>query len=397
MNADMQSTLQETPTERKIVRLVLNEEQQLLKESARDFLKEKSPVAALRHLRDTQDPKGYSPKLWQEMAEMGWLGLTIPEVYGGMEYGFLGLGILIEEMGRTLTASPLNATVLVGATLLLKGGNETQKAHFLPKIAQGEMLLTLALEEGKHHQPTHIQTTARQEGAHWILDGQKSFVPDGHIADYLLVVARTSGQNPAPAGLSLFLVPRQSEGLQTERLSMVDSRNYAHVHLHQVKVEAAHLLGHVDEASRFLETSLDIARIGLSAEMLGLMQEAFDRTLAYLKERKQFGVPIGSFQGLQHRAADMYCHIELCKSVVLKALTAIDHQDPKLALYASLAKAKCNETLHRVSNEAVQMFGGIGVTDDEEIGFFLKRARALEQSLGDYHFHIQRFAALQGF
>jgi acyl-CoA dehydrogenase len=375
--------------------LVLDEEQQLLRESAKDYLREKSPVAAFRKLRDEANPQGYDKHLWQEMAQMGWAGLTIAEEFGGMNYGYLGLGIVLEEMGRTLTSSPINSTVLLGATLVSLGGSEAQKKTLLGGISEGKLVLTLALEEGNHHQSLPKQTTATKTAEGYTLQGQKTFVMDGHVADKMVVVARTSGNATDTQGITLFLVDAKAAGVNIHRSQLVDCRNYAKVSFENVTVSAEDVIGNVGEGFAILEKTLNIARIGLSAEMLGMMQEAFDRTMVYLKERKQFGVPIGSFQGLQHRSADMYCHIELCKSVVLKALMSIEEDSAQLPMYASLAKAKVGQTLARVSNEAVQMFGGIGVTDDEEIGFFLKRARVAQQSLGDYTYHLQRLVKFQ--
>ncbi len=389
----METSTQEN--KKKYQALVLNEEQQMLRESAKEFLNEKSPVLAFRKLRDEANPQGYDAQLWQEMAQMGWTGLNISEKFGGMEYGYLGLGIILEEMGRTLTASPMNSTVLMSATLLNLGGTPAQQEALLPSIAQGELVMTLALEEGNHHNVLPKTTTATKTETGFVLNGQKTFVIDGHVADKIAVVARTAGNPEDTQGISIFLIDTKAAGVSIHRTHMVDCRNYAKISFENVALSEADLVGKLHEGYALLEKTLNIARIGLSAEMLGMMQEAFDRTMVYLKERKQFGVPIGSFQGLQHRAADMYCHIELCKSVVMKALMAIDSNADELPMLASLAKAKVGQTLERVSNEAVQMFGGIGVTDDEEIGFFLKRARPLQQTLGDYTYHLKRLANFQ--
>ena len=377
--------------------MVLNEEQELIKSSARDFFKEKSPVSALRALRDSQDALGYDPQVWQQMVEMGWAGMIIPESFGGLEFGYLGMGLLVEEGARTLAASPLTSTALISATLINLGANDSQKQQLLPAIAEGSLLMSLALEEGRHHNPLKINLEAKKEADGYILNGQKAFVIDGHIANQLIVVARTSGQAGDEAGISLFLVDAQSEGVQIERTIMLDSRNYANISFNQVKVSADASIGEVNQAYDLLQKTLDITNICLAAELSGIMQESFERTIVYLKERKQFGVPIGTFQGLQHRAADMYCHIEMCQSVVFKALLAIDSGADNLAEMASLAKAKTSETVKKVTNEAVQMFGGIGVTDDEEIGFYLKRARAVQFSFGDYQYHLDRFARLRGY
>lgn len=367
--------------------LILNEEQEMLKTSAREFLQLKAPVSALRFLRDAKDKTGYDPNLWSEMVEMGWAALTIPEEFGGMGFGYVGLGQVLEESGRTLTASPLVSTLLLGATAIQLGGTDSQKQALLPAVAEGKLTLSLAFEEHNAHRPFAVQTKVEEQGGRLQLSGNKRFVLDGHVAQKLIVSALYQGE------IALFVVDAQAAGIDIQRTIMMDSRNAANISFDKVIVQAADQLG--DRA--ILEQVLDIARIGLAAEMLGSMQEAFDRTIAYLKERVQFNVPIGSFQALQHRAAMMFSEIEVCKSLVLKALQAVDAQDEGLPVLASMVKAKVGEVIQVVTNEAIQMFGGIGMTDEEEIGFFLKRARVAQQTFGDYNYHLDRFATLQGF
>ncbi|MGB0840315.1 MAG: acyl-CoA dehydrogenase family protein, partial [Chitinophagales bacterium] len=363
----------------------------MLKTSAKEFLKENAPVEALRKLRDERSEQGYSQALWQEMANLGWACLTIPEAYGGLDFGYVGLGQILEETGRTLTASPLIATVLAGTTAINLAGNVMQKEALLPAIAAGELTLTLATEETSRHNPKQVATTATSQDGGYVLNGAKTFVLDGHVADKLVVAAQTTN------GLSLFLVDANSEGVSRERVVMMDSRNMAKIQFNDVKVAADALLGAEGEAAPVLEKVGSIAQIGLSAEMLGTMIEAFERTIAYLQERRQFGVSIGSFQALQHRAAQTFCEIELCKSLVIQSLQAIDKDAKNLTMLASMTKAKVGKTLQLVTNEGVQMFGGIGMTDDEEIGFFLKRARVAEQTFGDSNYHLDRFARLNGY
>lgn len=377
--------------------LVLNEEQRLLRDTAREFLDKRSPVGALRNLRDSRDPVGYDPALWREMTELGWASIILPEQYGGLDFGFTGLGVVMEESGRTLTASPLFATAVVGASALLLGGSEAGKESLLPALAAGELTLALALEESHHHRPHHIATTLESDGGHYRLSGDKCFVLDGHSADRLLVVARSSGETGSPDGLSLVLVPRDAAGVNTQRTIMADSRNAANIRFDRVHIDRDAVIGTPGAAGPLLEQVLDRGRVALAAEMLGLAREAFERTVAYLKERVQFGVPIGSFQALQHRAAKMQADIELCHSVVLQALACVDESPGQLPLMASLAKAKLNELVKWVTNEAVQMHGGIGVTDELEIGFFLKRARVAMQVFGDTGFHRDRYARLCGY
>ncbi|MEZ5571893.1 MAG: acyl-CoA dehydrogenase family protein [Halioglobus sp.] len=377
--------------------LVLNEEQRLLQDTARDFLATHAPVSALRKLRDEHDAIGYVPELWQQMAEMGWASIILPEAYGGLDFGFLGLGVVLEECGRTLTASPLFASAVVGASAILLGGSEEQKQALLPAIAGGELTLALALEESQHHRPTHIATTATAEGDNFILSGRKCFVLDGHSADRLIVVARTSGDAGDSSGLTLLIVDRNAKGLRCQRTIMMDSRNAANIQFDNVVVPKGDILGQVDKGWAILEPVLDRGRVAIAAEMMGCALEAFDRTVAYLKEREQFGALIGTFQALQHRKAQMQSELELCRSVLLQALSTVDDAPQGLPQLASLAKAKLNELAKLVTNESVQMHGGIGVTDALDIGFFLKRARVCMQIFGDTGFHQDRYATLSGY
>jgi len=380
--------------------LVLSEDQQLLKDSAKAFVDQNAPVSVLRGLRDSKDAQGYDQNLWRQMLELGWAGMAIPEAYGGFEFGYGGLGVVLEESGRTLVSSPLIATVLLGASAINELGSDAQKSEFLPQVVSGELLLALAIDEKPHHRPCRIETSAVKSGEGYVLNGCKTFVLDGHIANKLVVVARTAGAIDDEAGLSVFLVDAAAEGVSINRSWMVDSRNSAMLSLNNVKVGADALLGAEGDAYTSLTRVLDIGRIGIAAAMLGSMKQAFEITLDYLKQREQFGVLIGSFQGLQHRAAEMYSEIELCKSAVRAALAALDDADKTdadIAEFASIAKAKLSEVATLVSNEAVQMHGGIGMTDEYDIGFYMKRARVAAAFLGDALFHRERYASLNGF
>ena len=379
--------------------MILNEEQTMLKDSAKDFCATNAPIGQLRKLRDEENPDGFDRGTWGSMVELGWAAIPWSEDHGGLAFGYKGLGVVTEESGRTLTARPLYASVWVGGTLINLGGSDEQKAELLPQLAAGELLLALALEESHKHDPYGIQTTASAMEDGYLLDGNKTFVLDGHVADKLIVAARTSGEVGSREGISLFLVDREANGVSVTRTIMADSRNAANVKLDAVKVGNDALLGTADTAADTLDQALDIARIGLSAEMLGGIQECFERTVEYLKERKQFGVAIGSFQALKHRAADMFCEIELSKSCVLEALTALDEQRDRdeVAKLASLAKAKVGETYNLVSREGIQMHGGIGMTDEFDIGFFIKRAAVAEQTFGDVNFHRNRYGELEGY
>ena len=379
--------------------MILNEEQTMLKDSAKDFCTTNTPIGQLRKLRDEANADGFDRGSWASMVELGWAAIPWGEEHGGLAFGYKGLGVVTEESGRTLTASPLYASVWVGGTLINLAGSEAQKAELLPQLAAGEILLALALEESHKHDPYGVSTTATASGDSYTLNGKKTFVLDGHVADKFIVVARTSAEAGSRQGLSLFMVDREAAGLSVTRTLMADSRNAANVVLEGVQVGSDALIGEVDKAADALDQALDIARIGLSAEMLGGLQECFERTVAYLKERKQFGVAIGSFQALKHRAADMFCEIELSKSCVLEALSALDEgrDREEIAKLASLAKAKVGETYNLVSREGVQMHGGIGMTDEFDIGFFIKRAAVSEQTFGDVNYHRNRYGELEGY
>jgi len=377
--------------------LILDDEGTLVRDTAFAFFREKAPVTALRKLRDARDPDGFSRALWKEMADLGWAGFLVPEEHGGTGFGMVGLGQVLEAAGSTLAASPLVSTALIGASALVLGGTAAQQQAWLPKLAAGDVLTALAVDDDAHHAPARVRLQATRDGAGWKLGGEKRLVLDGHVADLLVVAARTSGKPGERAGITLFLVPAGAAGVQIERTWMIDSRNAANIRFEGVSVGTDAVLGRVDQGADLLDAILDRARVGLAAEMLGSAQEVFNRTVQYLKDRKQFGVPIGSFQALQHRASEMFCALELTRSAVMQALGAIDEGSEELALLASLAKAKAGEAFFLTSNEGVQMHGGIGMTDEYEIGFFLKRARVAQASFGDAAFHRDRYAALSGY
>lgn len=377
--------------------LVLNEEQRLLKDTAKEFLNSSAPVSALRKLRDEKNETGYDSALWKQMVELGWASMVLPEEYDGLDFGYMGLGAVIEETGRTLTASPLFSTVVLGASAIVLGGTNEQKQTLLPAVASGEKTLALAVDENSHHRPANTALKANADGNDFVLTGTKVTVVDGHTADQIIVAARTAGEAGSTDGISLFIVDGSAPGLTRTRRWMADSRATAELVFSDVKVHKTQLLGELNKGWDILDPTLDRGRICLAAEMLGGLQECFGRTVDYLKEREQFGVKIGSFQALKHRAAHMFTEIELAKSVVLDAFTAIDDERADLPQMASFAKATVNDLYYLVSNEAVQMHGGIGVTDELEIGFFLKRARMAIQLLGDSGFHRDRYASLSGY
>ena len=377
--------------------LILNEEQQSLKDIASEFLQSNAPVTHFREIRDTQNELGYDESLWMEMVNLGWSGILIPEEYGGFDFGMVGMGSILEEAGKTLTPSPLFSTGVLGASLLTLGGNDSQKQTYLPQIVDGTLTTALALEESNRHAPYSIDTQAKKNGDQFIISGCKNFVIDGHSSNLLIVAARTEGSVNDESGITLFLVNSDSQGLEITKTSMVDSRNAANIKFSDVTVSSDNILGEENNGASLLEVVLDRAQIAISAEMLGNASQAFNLTLEYLKERKQFGAVIGTFQALQHRAAEMYSELELTKSSVIAACNAVDENSNDLRRMASLAKFKSGETNHLITNEAVQMHGGVGVTDEYDVGLFMKRARVTEQIFGNSEYHIDRYATLSDY
>ena len=376
---------------------VLNEEQSMLRDAAKSWVQDKSPVTAFRKMRDSGAELGYDTAAWNEMAEMGWAGVVVPEDFGGSQFGYLSIGLILEELGRTLTASPLTASAVGAASALALGGSDAQKNEWLPKIAAGEVVGALAVDEGAHHAPEKVALKAEKSGSGYKLTGAKTYVIEGYGAGLLVVSARTSGAPGDKDGVSLFLVPGDAQGLVKTRLALADSRGAANIKFDGVEVGAEALLGEEGKGWDVLEKTLDRARAAISAEMLGAAVQAFETTLDYLKVRVQFGQVIGSFQALQHRAAKMFTDLELARSVVEAALSAIDADSPEVPELVSLAKAKMGDTFHLVSNEMVQMHGGIGMTDAHDAGFYLKRARAAEAAYGNQAYHRDRYARIQGY
>ncbi len=376
---------------------VLNEEQSMLRDAAKSWVQDKSPVTAFRKMRDSGAELGYDTAAWNEMAEMGWAGVVVPEDFGGSQFGYLSIGLILEELGRTLTASPLTASAVGAASALALGGSDAQKNEWLPKIAAGEVVGALAVDEGAHHAPEKVALKAEKSGSGYKLTGAKTYVIEGYGAGLLVVSARTSGAPGDKDGVSLFLVPGDAQGLVKTRLALADSRGAANIKFDGVEVGAEALLGEEGKGWDVLEKTLDRARAAISAEMLGAAVQAFETALDYLKVRVQFGQVIGSFQALQHRAAKMFTDLELARSVVEAALQAIDADSPDVPELVSLAKAKMGDTFHLVSNEMVQMHGGIGMTDAHDAGFYLKRARACEATFGSQSYHRDRYAKIQGY
>lgn len=376
--------------------MVLNEEQRLLKMTVTELLQKHAPVASLRALRDANDELGYSAEFWQQLVDMGIPSIVMPACYGGLGFGFAGLGAVMEEMGRTLAASPLFATVVLGASALELAGASHQQ-DLLPDIIAGKLTLALAVDENHHHNPLATAVTLTVASNELLLDGTKVFVLDGHSADKLLVVARSMGNPGEEHGLSLVLLPRETPGVDVQRTILMDGRNAAKIQFNKVKLDSSALVGSLNEGWPILQQVLDRGAICIAAEMLGGALEVFRLTMDYIKEREQFGVRIGSFQALQHRSAQMYCQLEQCRTVILKALSTLDEDSTDTPQLASMSKAMANQCYAHISNEAVQMHGGMGITDDLDIGLYLKRARVSMQILGDTSYHQDRYARLMGY
>ena len=377
--------------------LILSEEQAMLRDSARGLISDRAPVSHLRQLRDSQDATGFSRELWTTFAEMGFCGLLVPEQFGGSGLGAVEAGVVMEEIGRTLMPSPFLSTAVLAASAIARGGSAAQQSAYLPKIADGSLLAAFAIDEGAKHRPLQTSLRAARSGNGFRLDGAKAFVVDGHTAELLIVAARTKGSAGERDGLTLLLVDPKAKGIAIERTAMVDSHNAARIVFDQAEVDADGVLGEVDQGIGLIEGLLDIGRGAVAAEMLGLSEEVFSRTLSYLRERRQFGKLIGEFQALQHRAAELYIEIEITRAAVLKALQTLDGDADHAAAAVATAKSRAGSTATLAVQEAVQMHGGMGMTDQFDIGFFMKRARVCQELFGDSHFHADRLAGMKGY
>jgi acyl-CoA dehydrogenase len=369
----------------------------MFRDAAKRFAAERAPISQLRQLRDSQDVAGFSREVWKEMADMGWAGVLIPEEFGGFGFGYVGAGLIAEEIGRNLSSTPFLSTAILGATALIKGGTPAHKQALLPAIASGDSIVAFAADERTRHAPLSVATRASGSAGKFKLSGKKLHVLDGHVADKLIVSARTSGDVESRDGITLFVIDAKAPGVTITRTANVDSRNSAYVELRDVSASAEDMLGSVDKGAAILEAVFDAGRAVLASELLGVTAEAFERTLGYLREREQFGAKIGSFQALQHRAAHLFCEIELLRSVTLRALQALDAQESNAPMLVCLAKGRASEVARLATNEAVQMHGGIGMTDEFDIGFFMKRARAAAETFGDAFYHTDRYAQMSGY
>lgn len=377
--------------------MLLTDEQNMLRDAARGFLQASAPIDQLRRLRDEVSSDGYDRDTWKSMAEMGWSGVLIPEDHGGVAMGHVAAGVIAEEMGRTLTASPFLSTAVMGAIAVAGYGSASQREQWLSKIADGTTNVAVAVDEDRSHSPGLVTTSAQASDRGFRISGGKSFVADGHVADLILVSARSSGGVRDENGISLFLVPRDCAGLTIERQMMVDSRNSATVQFDGVEVDFDALVGEAGAGYPVLEHVLDAGRACLAAEMLGSAQECLAQTIDYLSTRRQFDRTIGSFQALQHRAAHLFTEIEIGRSAVMRALQALDAASNDRQLIVSVAKSKVGRVAQLAAQEAIQMHGGIGMTDEFNIGFFLKRVRVAEALYGDANFHADKFARMRNY
>jgi len=370
---------------------ILNEERRMLRDSAQSFLADRAPVSHLRKLRDGADPRGYAPALWAAFAEQGYSAILVPEDHGGLGLGIAEAGLIAEQIGHTLAPTPFFSTAVLAAWLLRTAGSRAQQAAWLARIALADAIIALAVDERSRHRSSAIATTAVRQGDEWKIDGRKLLVVDGHVAQAFIVAARTEG------GVALLLVPAGSRGVTVERTIMVDAHNAARVTFEGVAVPADAVIGSVERGAALLEQVLDVGRAVASAELLGIADEVFERTTQYLKDRKQFERPIGEFQALQHRAAELFCDLELTRAIVRQALQAIDGGAKTTPLLVAQAKARACITANRAVQEGVQMHGGIGMTDELDIGLFMKRARVLQELFGDAMVQMDRVATLSGY
>ena len=375
----------------------LTNEQSLMRDQVKAWASKQAPVQKFRDMRDSGIEQRFDSETWSEIIEMGWTGILIAEEYGGSDLDYLTFGVVLEELGRYLTASPLFASALVGATALNIAGSDKQKQAFLPKIVDGSEILTLAIDESNQHAPSEVTLTAEATETGFKLNGKKGFVLEGMAATTFIVTTRSSGEPGDTNGITMFLVSADCSGLHREFISTADSRGYANITFKDVEVSVDSVLGGVDAGWEALDAVLDRARAGLGAEMLGCAAQAFDMTLEYLKNREQFGQLIGSFQALGHRAAALFTGLELARSCAESALQAIDEEVHNIPQMCSLSKSRLSDYLHEMSTQLIQIHGGIGMTDEFDAGFYLKRARALEVRYGNAGFHRDRYASALGF
>ncbi|MGA1025685.1 MAG: acyl-CoA dehydrogenase family protein [Lutimaribacter sp.] len=374
--------------------LLETEDETMLRDAARGFLADAAPVANLRANRDQGRP--FDTGLWREMAQMGWAGVLVPEAQGGADMGHRAAGILAEEMGRTLAASPFISSAVMAATTLRAAASQ-QAEQALTAITEGRLIYAVALDEGRKHAPLNTALVAQKAGNGFRLTGTKAFVADGGSAQRVLVLARTAGSAGEAAGLTLFDIPADRAGLHKMARATVDSRDHAQMVFDGVEATGDEVLGTLDDGWALLARGVQAGQAAVAAELLGVAGGAYGMTVGYLKERKQFDRTIGSFQALQHRAAHLWAEIEVTASAIANAGRVLDATPTQAGLAVSLAKARAAQTVDLAVREGVQMHGGIGMTDAYDIGFYMKRARVGSEWLGDYGYHAAQVAAARGF
>ena len=374
---------------------LLTDDQKMLQETAASFLGEEGSIAKqLRHWRDINCKDGFGHGLWKQFAELGLTGICIPEDQGGMGLGATEAALVLEEIGRNLTPSPFLATA-VAATRAIDGTAHADRWY--PDILSGEAVLALAVDEGPRHAPERIALEAQRQGNGFLLNGKKQFVVQGGSADMIITAARTKGPPGETNGITLFAVPKDVSGLEVENSALVDSSKAARLTFSDVALDADAVIGEVDGGWKPLSRALTAGSAGASAELVGVASGASAMTLDYLRQRKQFGKLIGEFQALQHRAAHLYSEIEIARAAAFKAAQLLDSDDEAAELYVSVAKAKAADVANLAVREGVQMHGGIGMTDEHDIGLFMKREAVLGELFGDIYYHRERVAALSGY
>ena len=374
-----------------------NEDQAMLADTARQFMADEGNTAKqLRHFRDKQCKDGFGHALWKQFAELGFTGILVGEADGGLGMGHVEAGIVLEEIGRNLTPSPFLTSSVLAATALGSASDEL-RARYLPGLLAGDSVFAVAIDEGRKHRPERIAATATRSGNGFMLSGAKQFVVHGGSADMLVVAARTAGADEDDAGITLFAVHKDASGLSQDAVRLVDSSMATHVKLDNVQLDADAVIGEVDGGREVLNRVLAAGRVGAAAESVGVARGAFDMTTTYLKQRKQFGKLIGEFQALQHRAAHLYSELEIARAAVIKAQQLLDAGSERAELMVSVAKAKAGKAAGLAVREGVQMHGGIGMTDEYDIGLYMKRDRALAEFLGDVYYHADRVAKLSGY
>ena len=371
--------------------LGLSEEQEMLKNFARDFLEKESPEKLVREMEE--DERGYTDALWQGMAQQGWQGLMIPEEHGGNGMDFLDLCVLLEEFGRALVPGPFISTVVLGAIPVLLAGSDAQKKEILTKVAAGELVMTLAFTEpSARFDAEGVELTAEAKGDGYVLNGTKLFIPDAHVADMLVVVARTGGSGED--GITLFLVDGKASGVTSTVLKTIASDKQCEVKFENVEVGADAVLGEVGNGWETMRLVQRRATVAYCAYLVGLSQRDFEISVDYAKERIQFGRPIGSFQAIQHKAADMVTDVDGSRFIMYRAAWAVNEDEDDQDLQVSMAKAWCSDASRRVVAHGQQIHGGIGFTKEYIIQLYFRRQKMAELMWGDGEYHREKVADL---